>query len=401
MIGRRAGLVAAALLATLTTQAVLTLAILVVPVVAPAAAADVGVHPRHVGLYASLTFIGAMVVSLVSGGLILRLGAIRVCQICLAIGAVGVAAAAGSTWWLLAASALTVGVALGPTTPASSHLLARLTPAQLRSLVFSIKQTSVPLGGAIAGVLVPFLVLEAGWRGAALAVAGICLAWLVVVAPARKLFDADLSPGEPVFRGGIVEPLRFVLAHPRLRELALVSLTYSGMQQCVSVFLVTYLVIDLAYPLVTAGLALSVAQLAGVAGRVAWGGLADYAGDARAVLGGTGLATAAGAMLLSGLTGDWPLAAVLVLCGVLGATAIGWNGVYLAEVARLVPFDQVGRATGGALSVTFFGVVALPPLFGAVAALAGSYGAGFAAMAVLTGAAALALLRPGRRFGGG
>ena len=401
MIHGRAGLVTAALMAMLSTQAVVTLAILVVPVVAPTAADDVGVHPRHVGLYASFSFIGAMAVSLVSGGLIQRFGAIRLCQICLVFGAVGVAAAAGSTWWFLVISALVAGIGLGPTTPASSHLLARLSPAHLRSLVFSIKQTSVPIGGAVAGLLVPFFVVHLGWRGAAFAVAGICLAWVVVIEPARRLFDTDRKADEPAFRGNLVEPLKFVLSHARLRELAFVSLTYSGMQQCVSVFLVTYMVVGLGFPLVTAGIALAVAQIAGVAGRIVWGGLADYVGNARVVLGGTGLATSAGAIVLSGFTADWSLAAIFVVCAVLGATAIGWNGVYLAEVARLVPYDQVGRATGGALFVTFFGVVAIPPLFGVVAALTGSYGAGFITMATLTGAAALALLRPSRRFENG
>ena len=58
----------------------------------------------------------------------------------------------------------------------------------------------------------------------------------------------------------------------------------------------------------------------------------------------------------------------------LGATAIGWNGVYLAEVARQAPKGQASVATGGTLGFTFFGVLCGPPLFGVAAANFHSYG---------------------------
>ncbi len=39
------------------------------------------------------------------------------------------------------------------------------------------------------------------------------------------------------------------------------------------------------------------------------------------------------------------------------AAAIGWNGVYLAEVARLGPSGRIDSVTGGPLSPTFAGIV--------------------------------------------
>jgi MFS family permease len=72
---------------------------------------------------------------------------------------------------------------------------------------------------------------------------------------------------------------------------------------------------------------------------------------------------------------------------------VGWNGVYLAEVARQAPSGMAGMATGGTLVITFFGVVLGPPLFGAVSSSFGSYRAGFAALAVPLAVCALALWR--------
>ena len=71
-----------------------------------------------------------------------------------------------------------------------------------------------------------------------------------------------------------------------------------------------------------------------------------------------------------------------------GATAIGWNGVQLAEVARHAPAGQAGTVTGASGFVTFAGVVIGPPTFALLAAVTGSYRVGFVAFGSLSLAAA-------------
>ncbi len=370
------------------------MATLTVPVFAPVAARDIGVDPNNVGYFSSIVFVGAMVSSLLSGGFVVRHGAIRVSQFCLLIGAISMAATAGATVALLVASAIVLGFGVGPATPASSHILARHTPSHMRSLVFSIKQTAVPLGGVLAGALVPLFVVQFGWRGAAWAVAVICLVLIVLVQPARRVFDVDLRPREKLFRGSIVSPLLLVLRDRGLRGPVLASFAYAGMQQAFTVFLVIYLVAVLDLSLIEAGFVLAVSQGAGVVGRVLWGAVADAIGNSRLVLGGLGIASAVFAIAVTFIGPSWPFAAVVGVCAGFGVTAIGWNGVYLAEIARRVPFEDVGHATGGALFITFFGVVAAPPVFGGLATLTGSYSAGFFLLAALTGIAGISLIRP-------
>jgi len=382
-----------ALAATVSMQAMATMAGLTVPVFATAAAKDLGLDPNNVGFYASIIFIGAMGSSLLCGGFVVRYGAIRVSQLCLALAAVGIALSAGGTLTFLVVSAIVLGIGVGPATPSSSHILARHTPAHLRSLVFSIKQTAVPIGGVLAGAVVPILVVYFGWRGAAIGVGVISLVLIALVQPARWMFDIDLRPRERLFHGSIIRPLILVLKDRALRGPVLGSAAYSALQQAFSVFLVTFLVQGLDMDLVRAGLVLAVAQGGGVVGRILWGAVADLIGNSRLVLGGLGLASACFALAVSSFDSTWSFGAILAVSAAFGVTAIGWNGVYLAEIARVVPFEQVGRATGGALFVTFFGVVAAPPVFGLLATLTGSYGAGFIVLATLSCIAGLVLIR--------
>ena len=73
-----------------------------------------------------------------------------------------------------------------------------------------------------------------------------------------------------------------------------------------------------------------------------------------------------------------------------------WNGVHLAQVARLSPRGRAGEVTGGATFVTFAGVMVVPAAFSGVLSAAGSYTVDYCAVAVLTLASGLWYLA-GRR----
>jgi MFS-type transporter involved in bile tolerance (Atg22 family) len=89
--------------------------------------------------------------------------------------------------------------------------------------------------------------------------------------------------------------------------------------------------------------------------------------------------------------------AVLAVCACFGATAIGWNGVQLAQVARLAPAGQAGAVTGAAGFITFAGVVVGPPTFALLAGVTGSYRVGFVAFASLALIGGLRLLYTHRK----
>jgi MFS family permease len=372
------------LVATLAIQALASMAILTVPVFAPAAAVDIGIAPLYAGAYMAIAYIGAMLSSLVSGDLIRRYGAIRLSQISLFLCAAGLAMTTAASVPVLAVSALVLGIGYGPVTPASSHILVRTTPRHLMSLVFSLKQTGVPLGGAMAGLIVPSIVLFSGWKSAAWAVGFLSIFTILLAQPIRKVFDADRKKNHPVSFRNSEKPLRMVFEYPKLFHLTVASFFFAAMQQSLTAYLVIYLTERFSYPLVTAGLALSTAQGAGIIGRIVWGAAADRTGHPRAVLGLLGIAMAAGAAGTAFFTPGWPYIAILVVSGFFGATASGWNGVYLAEVARLAPPGQAGTATGATLVFTFFGVVVGPPIFGAIVSYTGSYPVAFVAFAAAT-----------------
>ncbi len=387
----------AVLAVTLAIQALVSMTVITVPAMAPAVAQGLQVSASLVGAYIGLVYVGATVASSVAGPLVLRHGALRVSQwgLLLCAGGMAVTALVPSLVGIVA-GALLVGLGYGPITPASSHLLARTTPAHRAALVFSIKQTGVPLGGVMAGAIVPPLVLAGGVGLALWSVAAGCVLCALLAQPPRAALDADRDPTRPVSPASFLRPIGLVLGHPQLAPLAAYSFVFSAMQMCLAAFLVTYLHTQLGYSLVAAGAALSVAQGGGVVGRVLWGYVADrWLGTGRmlaslAAL--MGVCAAATAALQVGV----PRSMVLALLAAFGASATGWNGVYLAEVARRAPAGMAGTATGGSLAITFFGVVLGPLLFSAVSALFASERAGFVMLAVAVAVCAWRLWRTAR-----
>ena len=378
---------------TVTTaiQAMVSMALLTLPAMAPAVARALAVPSTLVGAYVALCYFAAMLSSLVGGTLVRRLGAIRVSQLGLGLCAVGLALCALPWLPAVALGALCIGAGYGPITPASSHLLALTTPAHRMSLVFSIKQTGVPAGGMLAGALVPGLSLWLGWQGTLLAVAGVCALCAALAQPLRAALDADRQPAQPLALQALFKPIGMVLGQPSLRALAACSFLFSAVQVSTTAYMVTYLNESLGMTLLAAGAALSVSQLAGVVGRIAWGAVADRGLGPRNTLMLLATLMMVGSVLTALLQPQWPTLLIWAVVALLGASAIGWNGVYLATVARQAPPGQAGVATGGTLLFTFMGVVCGSPAFGALAGASGSYRIAFAALA-LPAALALGLL---------
>lgn len=374
------------LAATVAVQSLVAMCLITLPVVAPVVAESLGISTAYVGIYIAIAYAGAMTASLLAGGAVRRYGAIRASQAGLLLCAIGVSLCTITSPVACAVGALFVGLGYGPITPASSHLLARSTPAHRMSFVFSVKQTGVPLGGVLAGVVVPGLSNIVSWQGAFYVVAAASLLCALAIQPLCATLDADKNLTQRLsFGNGLAGPLRLVFSHRGLAVLAAVSFLFSMTQVSLTTYMVTFLHEDLSLGLITAGFILAVAQMAGVAGRLLWGYISDrYLGAIRM------LSCLALLIVLCALTtpflkhanAQW---AILIVLSVFGSCAIGWNGVYLAEVARQAPAGQAGVATGGTLAMTFLGVVIGPPLFGLIAGTTGSYGLAFAALVLPTG----------------
>ncbi|MGI9025826.1 MAG: MFS transporter [Burkholderiaceae bacterium] len=372
---------------TLLVQSAVSAAIIAPAVAAPRLLEALHASTVVVGLYIAIVFGAAMISSQLGAPLVRRWGPIRTSQVSLGLCAAGLLLVALPQPVVAFSGAVLLGMGYGPITPASSEMLARTTPPSRIALVFSIKQTGVPLGGVFAGLIVPFVLTQFDARWAMVVMAAICVAGIGLAEALRNALDAHRDANSPLPElSRVTQPLRFVWAHHLLRRLALCTLVFSWVQVSFTSYLVSFLHDDLTWTIVAAGAALSIAQVSAIAGRIVWGLIADrWRGGARLTLFWLALAMALFGLAMPLLAASTPHAFVIASLVVYGATAIGWNGVFLGTVARVVPHDQAAMATAGSLFFTYFGVLIGSPLFGFASGAIGRIGPAFALLALPLG----------------
>ena len=366
-----------AVFAMLFQQALSTMSGLTIPVLAPPIAAETGMSASLVGVYTAFLYGGSMISSLAGGGFLLRYGALRVSQVCLLVVAIGLLINMPGYIYLFVLGAIVTGLGGGPSTPASSQILARYTNPATAPFVFSIKQTGVPVGGVIAGVLLPVFVEMFGWRGALVCAASMSLVFALMLQPFRAEFDSDRQPHRSLKLTDLRATLGAVLRDARVRELALGLFAFTGLQLAFASFFISFLSLGMGWTLTDAGIAYSIAMGAGIAGRLIWGWVGSRYVPPVLLLAVLGLAMGVACMAIGLVDETWQKPSVWTVAFCYGMTGIGYQGVLLAEIARIAPPGMAGVVTGGAVFFAYVGMITFPGSFGIILALTDSYQTAF------------------------
>lgn len=364
-------------------QVIATMGILIPAAIAPELARTLDLPVSMIGFQVSLAYVGATLMSLCGGRVQRKLGAVRANQIAATAIGLSLLIIAIPHVAALFVGSLGLGIAYGMTNPAASHLMMKIASPTNRNLIFSVKQTGQPLGGVVAGLMAPPIAIAFGWQWSLMAGAFLALSTVLLIQPLRAKLDGDRDPTTK-FRGAVFKDVSLVLRIRELRLLALAALTFSGVQLALMTFAVTMLVEDVKFDLVLAGVGLAVIQIAGVAGRLGWGVIADRNGDGRKTLLFAQSLSVVAAVATAFLSDSMPLVAVFGILFLFGMSAVGWNGVFMAEIGRLAPEGKIGSATGGVLVPTFIGVMMGPLVFSAIHEVTATYTMSFAILALVT-----------------
>jgi MFS family permease len=389
------GLLRKVVAATVAVQVAIVMASLTVPVLASLIAVAAGIPPYLVGFYSALIYACAVVTSLATPRLLRRWGGIRLHQGMLVMTAAALLALIPAGAATLALSAVVLGLAYGPMNPASTVLLVRYTPPHLRARVFSLKQTAVPVGGALAGFATPLAAAAFGWRGAVLILASACAILAVLIQPWRRELDHDELTASRRVDSRLWLPVTMLLSDGGLRVAALAFFAFGAVQFSFTAVFPTVLV-QAGWRLRDAGMAMSTALVVGFIFRVLWGSVADRIGP-RPILGVMGTMMSAAAIIAAFIGPTWPATAITLLAVLYGLSAFCWAGIGIAEAVRQVSPAMIPEVSAGMIGVTFFGALCGPALFSTTTAVTGSFRLAFLLLGVMSAVPSVLLLYLSRR----
>lgn len=246
-----------------------------------------------------------------------------------------------------------------------------------------MRQAAVSLGGMLAAGSLPVIAITWGWRPA-LAAAGL---FTIAAGCGGALLYREPEPGAlpPLARPGVATSILQILRRPEIRRTLVVAMTLSASQYVVLAYVQLYFIEDLGVGRGAAAAVLVTTQAAGVLGRLGWGTLSDvaFAGRRTGVLSTMLALGAASAAATAALRPEHALLVGIPLAACLGLATVGSPGMYVALLADVAPTGLMAATMGTSLTFILGSAVVVPPAFGALVDLTGSYRPAWLALAAL------------------
>lgn len=332
------------------------------------------------GLLASTSLVGTMLTLVVWGAVVDRIGERLSLTIGLTIVTVGGFGAAlgssssGTSYVVIGAFLLLVGVGAASTNSASGRLVVGWFPPERRGFAMGIRQTALPFGISLAAFIVPVTAEAGGLRAALLvptvvsAVATVAVA-LLVVDPTRP------SREEAAGRGQLANPYR---GSSRLARIHVASMLLVVPQLTIWTFMLVWLIDARGWSTTAAGALVGSTQLLGAGARIAAGWWSDRVGSRLRPMRLVAVATVV-TMTALGLVEATLLAVAIII--VAAAVTVASNGLAFTAVAELGGPFWSGRAMGVHNTGQYVAAALVPPFVGALVTDAG-YAIAFASVAL-------------------
>jgi sugar phosphate permease len=309
------------------------------------------------------------------------------------VAAAGLAGAAGATalaaesggFVALAALLGVAGLCGAAINAASGRAVMSWFAASERGLALGIRQTAIPLGGALAAFALPAVVAAGGARWGLHALAFALLAGAALAALFLREGPAPAQPEAHVAEA----PLR----DRRLWRLLAASFLLLFPQSAVFGYTVLFLHDHRGLSPAGAAHVFAAVQVLGIGARIGAGRWSDAAGSRIGPL--RAVAVASGVLALgTGIAVEAPLVLLAPVLVAGGVASMSWNGLSFTAAAELAGRARSGASLGLQQTALAIGGAGIPPLF---AGLAGSIGWGWAWGLTAAGPLAAAVLLRGLR----
>jgi MFS transporter, ACS family, aldohexuronate transporter len=326
-------------------------------------------------------YVGGLLFSLPGGHLADRWGVRPTLLGALALGAVGLLAAALAPRFVLFLLCLVLaGSGWSVVNPVLGKAIVDVFPVTERGIAMGIKQMGLTLGGVLAALALPPIAARWGWRAA---VAACAVAVTVPVVAAWR-------PLAPLARPTTAAPPAPAMSWSWTRRPALLIVFGAGVvlgmvQSAVLAYLPLFSVQALGFSYVGAGILIAASQAGGAVSRLVLGAASDRWSSGRRPPW-LVFTSALGAAIF--LVYAWVPTAAPFGAGVLafaaGVGAYGWVGIYFIISAEAGGATESGLLSGVSFAAIVVGLLTGAPVFGLVLQAFDSYGAAWTVFAVFS-----------------
>ena len=261
---------------------------------------------------------------------------------------------------------LLIGMFYSVSQPGGSKVILKWFRKENRGLAMGIRQAGIPIGGALAGVLIPFLTVQYNMTYAINSIACICIIGGLLF----FMFYKEPYVQEEARKGhnniSFWMELKVVICKKELYPIYITGICMISLQMVLVGHFMKFLAGEQSITFIVAGTVFSVMFFSGMIGRIALATISDvlYKGNRRIPLF-IAVCASIGLMLLLVMNIHTITSGVLYgVSALLGFFSIGWFSLFIAEVAELASEESVGITVGLALTLNQIAIIVAPVLFG-------------------------------------
>ncbi|MCU5297404.1 MFS transporter [Bacillus paranthracis] len=294
---------------------------------------------------------------------------------------------------------LLIGMFYSVSQPGGSKVILKWFRKENRGLAMGIRQAGIPIGGALAGVLIPFLTVQYNMTYAINSIACICIIGGLLF----FMFYKEPYVQEEARKGhnniSFWMELKVVICKKELYPIYITGICMISLQMVLVGHFMKFLAGEQSITFIVAGTVFSVMFFSGMIGRIALATISDvlYKGNRRIPL---FIAVCASIGLILLLVMNIHTITSGVLYGVsalLGFFSIGWFSLFIAEVAELASEESVGITVSVALTLNQIAIIVAPVLFGYIVDEKG-YAYAWLCIVVLLSISAVSLYRKNKKI---
>ncbi|MGX1982993.1 sugar phosphate permease [Thermolongibacillus altinsuensis] len=256
-----------------------------------------------------------------------------------------------------------VGIWYGTAQPGGSSAIVKWFPKKHRGLAMGIRQTGIPIGGALASAILPFFFYQYGLSSAILVQAIMAILGGIVFLVFYK--DPGINKNQEE-KFSFIQKINIIKNNFDLYPIFFIGITMVSLQLIIVAHLMSYLTNTLKININLAGFFLSLSLVGGMFGRIILAWISDriFKGNRSKPLQLTIWLTVITIMGLIFFPTYLPIWANGLLCFLIGFLGIGWFSLFIVLISEKSNPNFIGLTVSVALTLNQIFIVISPSLFG-------------------------------------
>ncbi|WP_459500229.1 MFS transporter [Bacillus sp. C1] len=261
-----------------------------------------------------------------------------------------------------------VGVFYSTAQPGGSKVILKWFPKENRGFATGIRQAGIPIGGAVAGAIIPVLFLKFGLSYTIYTLSSVCIAGGVLFLVFYREPVIHKQPGLHNKRILFSQQLKEVVNNKKLYPVFLTGICMISLQMVLIGHFIKFLITTKSISSILAGQIFSVTLFFGMLGRIVLAIVSDsfYKGNRQKPLFLSVVASFVSSFILVLNIHNFSVWGLFLFSSLLGFFGIGWFSLFMVEVTEKSRKGSVGVTVSFALTLNQVAIIIAPPIFGLI-----------------------------------